>query len=122
MIGVISRNPKLSIDDWTRAIARGPELFAVNPFRSMSPRLITPATRQIENPFRGGTVTVTPRVGEVSLVIGGEAVARLQPSDEFDRDGEVLVHSRLPVREEVKAAVGLLAKEMGAMVEWFDVK
>jgi hypothetical protein len=108
LIGVISREPRLSLEEWTRHIDAS-EIF------------VRKEPRVIKNPFTGKQVLLKPRPGNVGITVGGTILGGIGPGAEFFRDGvlEVFVPEGSDGRDLRVVAAGI-AKTLGGKLEWFE--
>jgi hypothetical protein len=106
--GTISRDPRLSLDEWLEYVAHRADL-------------VPPKPRMIANPFKSGTpVLWTPEPGDVSLLREGSIVGGIAPSPEFDVDGELDVFYPDEHQVYVRQAATAVAKDLGAVIVWDD--
>jgi hypothetical protein len=106
--GTISRDPRLSLDEWLQYIADRADL-------------VPPEPRIVANPFKSGIpVLWTPEPGDVSLVRDGSIVGGIAPSPEFDVDGELDVFYPDEHELYVRRAATAVAKDLRALIVWDD--
>jgi hypothetical protein len=106
--GTISRDPRLTLEEWLDYVSRRPDLVAPEP-------------RMIANPFKSGApVLWTPEPGDVSLLRRGAIVGGLAPSPEFYVDGELDVFYPDEHQEYVRHAVTAVAKDLRGLIVWDD--
>ena len=108
MIGLIQRDPVLTLDEWVAHIRRDAQLEPTEP-------------RVVDNPFEPGERTrVVPPPGGVTLHVDGELTGAIEPSPEFDRDAELHVYAPDHRVQECRRAVEAIARALSAKCVWFD--
>jgi hypothetical protein len=94
------------MDEWTALIDR-------------SPLLSRPAPREIVNPFTGVRELTGPRAGEAEILSPNGPVGAIEPSSEFDDDGELFVYAADGKHDVVRSAAQEIAAALCANLEWF---
>jgi hypothetical protein len=105
LVGAIRREPKLTLDEWSKTIEE-------------SENLVSPPIRTVENIFTGNTETWLPPQGKVRVVVGGELLGAISPSDEFEQTGELDVWARDARHSAMRRFAEELAQRLGAQLEW----
>jgi hypothetical protein len=106
--GIIRREPRLQLAEWLECVERHSEL-------------VKPPPRNGVNPFTKGPWVFLPAPGEVHVLLDGARVGTFLPSTEFDEDGEIeLFIWKPPPSDRVGGFAAILAKELGATLEWLD--
>ena len=106
--GTISRDPRLTLEEWLAYVSRRSDLIAPEP-------------RMVANPFKSGApVLWTPEPGDVSLLRSGAIVGGIAPSPEFDLDGELDVFYPDEHQECVRRAATAVAKDLRGLIVWDD--
>jgi hypothetical protein len=104
----ISRDPRLTLDEWLEYTARRSDLVAPEP-------------RVVANPFKSGASALwTPESGDVSILRNGVVVGGIAPSPEFDVDSELDVFYPDEHQAYVRQAVAAVAKDLRALLVWDD--
>jgi hypothetical protein len=107
LVAVISRVPLLSPQEWLRCIDT----------RVMA----APDVVEVTNPFTGvGRLSVRPQPGEVVVLVDGQTVGGIEPSVEFERDGELHVYAPAAPSTALRDVVRETANRLGANVEWAE--
>lgn len=110
LYGVISRTPKLRRKEWSACIDQHPQLLR----RTWEPR-------EIDNPFKPGTkAVVTPPPDLANLIEDGSAVGAVEPSEDFDQDGELLVWAPEDKVTNARRVSDALARHLNARLQWVD--
>jgi hypothetical protein len=106
--GTISREPRLSRSEWLRCIEENATLVADE-------------ARVIVNPFTGDRVLHQPPPGGATLCVGGATVGGIEPSVDFEDDGELLVYAPEDSDgKEARIAAEVVAKALGAQLDWIE--
>lgn len=105
IVATISRTQLLRMEEWLACVA-------------VMDELIPHAPRKIVNPFTGQPTVAYPNIGSVTLTVAGTHVGAIEPSSEFDTDGELLVYSAHADSPAFRKLVAEVAKALGASIEW----
>jgi hypothetical protein len=104
--GIISRAPRLSMPEWLRFVDDNEALVRHDP-------------RVIVNPFTGSRVVHQSNPANVSISVDGVTVGGIEPSSEFDDDGELHVFTPEEADgRQARAVATAIAKSLGARLEW----
>ncbi len=108
LVGIISREPIITLDEWLRLVSETDEL--------------APApTITFENVFRGGELGVyEPVAGEVKIVIGGKpsGIGVIKPTEDFEDSGELDIWAADGQHAVVRAFAETIATKLRAKLEW----
>jgi hypothetical protein len=100
---IISREPPLELSEWLNCIDQNDALVRTEP-------------RPMINPFTGKPTILHYPPGDVLIRIGGATVGAVEPSPDFEGDGELLVYA--PVVSKVRSVVEGIARFLGADLRW----
>lgn len=105
LVAIISREPRIEMEEWLRLVESRTDTVA-------------PAPRAIINPFTGNPTTVVPRRGRVELQAESGLLGGIEPSDEFDADGELLLYT-VERTDALRRLAEDIARALAAHITWF---
>lgn len=106
LVGALIPIVRLSRAEWSAYIDR-------------NPALVRPQPRQLVNPFTGHQEVHVPDSGEAEILAAETVVGAIEPSPEFEDDGELHVYAADGKHEFVKTAARDIAGALNATFEWF---
>ncbi len=81
MLAVITRKPAIGLSEWLNYIAS-------------NPALVRPHNQEIDNPLMPSVkVTIRPAEGEVDIIINNQWIGTIEPGDEHDVPGILIVYA-----------------------------
>jgi hypothetical protein len=108
VVAVIIRTPRVELTEWIAAA-------------SSDAALVRPPVYEKYNPYKHTTVLVDPAEGEFHIVLDGTTVGAVEPSSDFDINGELHVYAPKEPNDQFKAIVSRLTTVLRADVEWGDL-
>jgi hypothetical protein len=82
--------------------------------------LVAPPARLVKNPFTGQLVEFRESPGTVRIVRNGARLGAIEPSPEFEEDGELLIYSRGRPPAELREVVEDICRELAGALEWCE--
>ncbi len=82
--------------------------------------LVSPPSRRLKNPFTGAMVDFHEPPGVVRIVRSGVGLGAIEPSPEFEEDGELLIWSRGHVPTGLREVVEEICRELAGSLEWCE--
>ena len=107
-VAVITRTPRLDLAEWVAAASSDAALVRSPPYEKY-------------NPYKHTMVTVDPAEGEFNIMVDGKTVGAVEPSADFDINGQLLVYAPKEPDAQFKAIVSRVAAVVQADVEWGEV-
>jgi hypothetical protein len=104
LAAIMTREPKLSLDEWLAYIPSNTSLVVPPPERV--------------NPFTHEPYRTPPSVRHVEIHDGGRAIGAIEPDSEFDTNGELLVSTVEKPDERVTFIVSQISADLRARIEW----
>ena len=102
---IIAREPPWPLREWLACIDERDDL-------------VRPEPRQIRNPFTGQQTMFEEPEGVVRIMRGGDSLGAIEPSPEFEEDGELVVYSKGKITPGLREVLEGLAGRLGASLEW----
>ena len=106
LAAIITREPKLTIDEWLNYLPSNVSLVAPAPERM--------------NPFTGEAYRTAPTVRHVEIHDGDRVIGTIEPDPEFEMNGELLVCTLNKPDERTTFIVSQISAKLRARVEWLD--
>lgn len=107
MVGIISRDATLTLEEWLEVISEVDELVPA------------PGT-VFENVFRGDVEVRPPVAGAARIVLdgAGRGIGAITPSEDFEETGELDVWAPAEQLDAVKKFAEAVAARLQARLEW----